>query len=65
MQRGDDVAVPVVKALQKEAVLVQGCWVLKSEYLYPCETEKRSKKKYDVGSTPPETLQKARDYVVS
>jgi len=48
----------VLKALQQVAVLVQGCWAVKSEILYP----KDSYSAYS--SSPAELISRARDYLV-
>lgn len=48
----------VVRSLQQVAVLVQGCWVVKSEVLYPKDSFSPST------GVPAETLCRARDYVM-
>nr|CAB3265034.1 DNA-directed RNA polymerase III subunit RPC5-like [Phallusia mammillata] len=48
----------VVRSLQSYAVLVQGCWIVKSEILYPTKTLS------PVSGTPCELVCKARDYIL-
>ncbi|XP_078486655.1 DNA-directed RNA polymerase III subunit RPC5 [Ciona intestinalis] len=49
----------VVRSLQSFAVLVQGCWVVKSDVLYPPDTVS------SISGIPSETMCKARDYILS
>ena len=49
----------ILKAVQQVAVLVQGCWVVKSELLHP----KDSFSAYN--HSPAEVICRARDLVVS
>lgn len=48
----------VLRLLQPIAVLVQGCWVVKSEILYPKDTFSA------VTRVPAEILSRVRDFVV-
>lgn len=57
---GTDVDVgSAMKALQQVAVLVRGCWVIKSEILYPKDSFSAH------SSSPAEVIARARDYLVS
>lgn len=48
----------VMKALQQVAVLIQGCWVIKSEILHPKDSFSAH------NSSPAEIICRARDFVV-
>ena len=69
MRRGPGLESTINKALQQVAVLVQGCWVIKSDILYPLEsddkTNKNNKNKscYETG-TSFQMLRRARNCVV-
>ncbi|CAN8002790.1 unnamed protein product, partial [Ixodes hexagonus] len=51
-------ATSVVRFLQQVALLVQGCWVVKSDVLYPKDTFSA------VTGVPAETMCRARDYLM-
>jgi len=48
----------VIKALQQVAVLVQGCWVVKSDILYPKDSFSAH------SASPADVISRARDYMV-
>jgi len=48
----------ILRTIQTLAVLVQGCWVVKSEILYPLECAS------DVNGVSGDQMQKARDFIV-
>ncbi|XP_039273152.2 DNA-directed RNA polymerase III subunit RPC5-like [Styela clava] len=48
----------IVRSLQSYAVLVKGCWVVKSEVLFPANTLS------PISGTPSESLCKSRDYIL-
>ncbi|CAK8687070.1 unnamed protein product [Clavelina lepadiformis] len=48
----------VVRSLQSFAVLVQGCWIVKSEILYPANTVS------SITGVPAETMCRVRDYIL-
>ncbi|KAH9513090.1 DNA-directed RNA polymerase III subunit RPC5 [Bulinus truncatus] len=55
----------VLRTLQSMAVLVQGCWVVKSELLYPDEDkEELSRKRKSHSAVSPELLRRVRDYAM-
>ncbi|XP_012944474.1 DNA-directed RNA polymerase III subunit RPC5 [Aplysia californica] len=55
----------VLRSLQSMAVLVQGCWVVKSELLYPEEDkEEAAKKRRPHSGVSPELLRRVRDYAM-
>jgi DNA-directed RNA polymerase-3 subunit RPC5 len=51
--------ISVLRSTQAVAVLVQGCWVVKSELLYPTDFVS------DVSGISGDLMQKGRDYIVS
>lgn len=55
----DTDAMAVLRSLQQVAMLVQGCWVVKSEILYPKDTFSSH------SGVSSEILCRARNYVVS
>ncbi|CAL1536657.1 unnamed protein product [Lymnaea stagnalis] len=55
----------VLRSLQSMAVLVQGCWVVKSELVYPDEErEEISRKRRPHSAVSPELLRRVRDYAM-
>ncbi|KAK7003517.1 DNA-directed RNA polymerase III subunit RPC5 [Biomphalaria glabrata] len=55
----------VLRTLQSMAVLVQGCWVVKSELLYPDEEkEELARKRKSHNAVNPELLRRVRDYAM-
>lgn len=58
LEKGTDQSL-VLKAVQQVAVLVQGCWVVKSEVLYPKSTFSAH------NNSPADVMCRARDFVVS
>lgn len=55
----------ILRALQNMAVLVQGCWVVKSELLYPDEDKEDTCRKRRLNSAVnPELLRRVRDYAM-
>ncbi|BFZ03510.1 hypothetical protein BsWGS_06549 [Bradybaena similaris] len=55
----------VLRSLQSMAVLVQGCWVVKSELVYPDEDKGETTKKRRFHSTvSPELMRRVRDYAM-
>ena len=48
----------VVRSLQSYAVLVKGCWIVKSEVLYPSNTVS------PISGTPSDNMCKARDFIL-
>ncbi|RUS89733.1 hypothetical protein EGW08_002551, partial [Elysia chlorotica] len=55
----------ILRSLQNMAVLVQGCWVVKSELLYPDEDKEDTRRKRRPNSVvSPELLRRVRDYAM-
>ncbi|GFN78523.1 DNA-directed RNA polymerase iii subunit rpc5 [Plakobranchus ocellatus] len=55
----------ILRSLQNMAVLVQGCWVVKSELLYPDEDkEELGRKRRPNSAVSPELLRRVRDYAM-